>query len=564
MMLLGAQNHEAARQSPYDLGAVFGLVVLSGSNPGNYAMRGQALFVAVAFSSVAGLAQPGLATEAQSRLNRPEIIRELSRAPDDPLWNFLVGLAYESTATASTEERGLARVGYGMALRHDPQFWQAAYQLGLMNLEDRDAFAAQRLLLQAAMAAPGQPRVLRALARASYCAGDIAVAAAALERAERLAPAQGDQELLTVALVASAQQDQAKLDAVLPQLSPTLRDAVLNRFAVPRKPAVQSALAGDAKPAAGTAGMAVVDVVMIRRSEGASTSSGVNLLDALSLQFGSNLLNRSWSTVTDRIDPTLSTSTIKSDSGVQLTIPAVTYSLNIANARGNTSRIDERPTLLVYDGVEARFFNGGTLTFSTDGQLNSSSQTREVGLSLSVKPTFINPDTVNLAVNVSLENFIAAPPAGTFRQAVQTEKSSTQIAADVKFGQTLLVSAGASKKTTKTNSKTPLLGDLPVLGKLFAVSAESRQDSDLLVLLSLRRVPGTNSDAISAEEERRLGILRAQLFPDLVDHDRLEPEARQLFYRIDNPARGELKEYLAPLTGAGALKHLLVAGPRTR
>lgn len=527
-------------------------------------MRGQSLLMTVAAAAVLGQAHPALATEAQARLNRPEIIRELSQAPDDPLWNFLAGLAYESTATASTEERGLARVGYTMALRKDPQFWHAAYQLGLMSLEDRDPFSAQRLLLQAATAAPAQPRVWRALARASYCVGDIAAAAAALDKADQLAPAQGDQELLTVALVASARQDQARLDAVLPQLPAALRDAVRNRLAVPRQLAATPAPQGEAKPAAGAGGMAVVDVVIIRRSEGASTSSGINLLDALSLQFGSNLLNRSWSTVTDRIDPTLSTSTMTAESGVQLTIPAVTYSLNLANARGNSSRIDERPTLLVYDGVEARFFNGGTLTFSTDGQLNSSSQTREVGLSLSVKPTFINLDTVNLAVTATLENFTAAPPAGTFRQAVQTEKSSTQIAADVKFGQTLLVSAGASKKTTTASSRSPLIGDLPLVGRLFSARSHSQQDSDLLVLLSLRRVPGLNRSAASPDEDRQLNGLRAQLFPQLGESERLEPETRQLFYRIDNPARGELKPYLSPLTGNASLKRLLVTGAMAR
>jgi hypothetical protein len=100
-----------------------------------------------------------VAAEPSPQLNLAAISRELSDHPDDTVLNFLSGLAYEQTTTNSSEARQLARVGYLMALRQDDGFWRAAYQLGLMALEDRDPQSAQRFLLMAATKAPAEARV---------------------------------------------------------------------------------------------------------------------------------------------------------------------------------------------------------------------------------------------------------------------------------------------------------------------------------------------------------------------------------------------------------------------
>lgn len=499
-----------------------------------------------------------VAAEQSPHLNLAAISRELSDHPDDTVLNFLSGVAYEQTTTNSSEARQLARVGYLMALRQDDGFWRASYQLGLMALEDRDSQAAQRFLLMAATKAPGEARIYYALARAAYCAGDIDLAAAALARAEELHQSDSEDDRLTVALVSAATGNSTRLGTTLPQLSSPLREGVENRLAVPREAFIQQ----QPSPPAGTSQladsqMAVVDVIVIRRSESTGTNSGINLLDTLSLQLGGNLINRNWAKSTDQIDPTLSTSTISQTSSLELTIPTVTYSLNLANARGNSSRIEARPTLLIFDETEAKVFDGGTLTFATDGQLSSSSETREVGLSLSVKPKFLSNDKVNLAVTVTLETFVPSAPAGTFRQAIQTAKSSTVVAANVQFGQTMLVSGGSSTTVTRGSSKTPLASDIPLLGKLFSAKSKSRQDSELIVLLSLRRVPGQSVFNESDVEQRLTAGLRQKVFPNLKLADLLALETRQMFYRMENPARSATEAYIAPMLSKTTFARLI-------
>ena len=499
-----------------------------------------------------------VAAEQSAQLNLTAISRELSDHPDDSVLNFLTGLAYEGTTTNSSEARQLARVGYLMALRQDDGFWRAAYQLGLMALEDRDPRAAQRFLLMAATKAPAEPRVYHALARAAYCAGDIDLAAAALARAEQLHQSDTEDDLLTAALISAATGNSTRVGTTLPRLSAPLREGVENRLAAPREVSIQQqspAPAGPSQPA--DSQMAVVDVIVIRRNETTGTRSGINLMDTLSLQLGGNLINRNWAKSTDQIDPTLSTSSISQTSSLELTIPTVTYSLNLANARGNSSRIEARPTLLIYDGTEAKVFDGGTLTFATDGQLSSSSETREVGLSLSVKPKFLSDDKVNLAVTVTLETFVPSTPVGTFRQAIQTAKSSTIVAANVQFGQTMLVSGGSSTTVINGSSKTPLASDIPLLGKLFSAKSRSRQDNELIVLLSLRRVPGQSVQNESDAEQRLTYGLRQQVFPNLKLSNPRSLETRQMFYRMENPARSATEAYVAPMLSKTTFERLM-------
>jgi len=527
----------------------------------------------VAAAGIVSLSVPANAAPIVQTLDRNAITKMLSDRPEDPLLNFLIGLAYENVATSSTEARELARVGYNMALRQDDGLWQASYQLGLMALEDGDAFAAQRFLLTAAINAPTEIRVFRTLARAAYCAGDVQLAEAAIAKANALSANSNPDflltennvdYLLTSALIAAAQNDSKNVAQFAGRLSPQMRDAVTNRMANPRQaisvePVSAPVSATDASQNGGKR-MALVDIVIVRRDEDTSTSTGINLLESLSLQLGGNLINDSWARTNNRTDSSLSTNIFSANQSLTLSIPAVTFSLNLANAQGNSSRIEARPTLLLYDQVPAKFFDGETLTFATTGQLNSSAQTIEVGLTISVMPKFISNEVVNLDVSVTLENFVPIATAGSFNESAQTSKTSTEVAADLRFGQTRLVSSGASTVVKRSSSKTPFVANVPVLGKLFSTKYSDRQTNEFFVLLSLRPVPGEAVLKSVNKEQQFVYRLRHRLFPELTEPARLTPETRQMFYQVENPAHIGTEIYIAPLFDHARLKELMVRG----
>ena len=483
----------------------------------------------------------------------------LLKDPSNFHLNFLSGLVYDAASTSGSEGRELARVGYIASLRSDPTFWPANYQLGLLALEDKDPISAERFFLAAAFFAPESAQVFYALARAAYCAGDVTNAAPALMRAIALSPPTQAEELVTAALVSAATGDQIGAQKWLDALSTSGKPALDGYLQSRVRDLLAPTQSIQAIPAAGSAKtpmsaiaprrkMATVDVVIIRRVEAQSNSSGINLMDALSLQFGSTLINSQRSRMYDKQANAVVSDAVTTINGLNLAVPAITYSLNIANAGGSHSSIEARPTILVYDGQTSKLFSGGTLTYAAGGSLSSQSFTKEVGLTLSVTPKFTDADTVTLNISTGLETFITKPAVGTFQESLQTDKASTDVTADLRFGDTIVVSAGRYANVQASKSGTPVIQDVPLLGSLFKKRFNSYDSKDLLILLSVRREVG-GSETGSADEFQRVSLQGEQLWRKLdvvqsVSVNRKDPEAHRQYYSLDNPGRGFSSSYM--------------------
>ena len=185
-----------------------------------------------------------------------------------------------------------------------------------------------------------------------------------------------------------------------------------------------------------------------------------------------------------------------------MTIPAVKYVLNIVNAAEGRSRIEARPTLLVFDRVEAKVFVGAELVYVTEGTVSGSSGTKDVGLGLQVTPAFIDDDAINLKVTARLDNFISGSASGTFKQSVQTTKTSTEVVATLTFGETILISGGTSTTDQDAASGVPGLRSVPLLGRLLNVTTDARAETSMLVLLTVLRPP--LAEDVQATFERTL------------------------------------------------------------
>lgn len=117
--------------------------------------------------------------------------------------------------------------------------------------------------------------------------------------------------------------------------------------------------------------MGMVDLIILRRDEAKSVTSGINLLDALTLQFGSNLVNSNWRSSRDRISGALTSSTFYSGRELSVTVPSVTYSLNVANSSGGKSTVQAQQAVLIYDGETSSVQIGNTVTFAANGNLGA-------------------------------------------------------------------------------------------------------------------------------------------------------------------------------------------------
>lgn len=514
-------------------------------------MKNKILLSALVAVQVVALDAP-LVAKPSADTDIAKINSALKRSPLDPRLNFLAGLAYETTSVMGTDQREMAKVGYLMALKNDPSFWPAHVQLGFMAMEERDAISAQHHFSAAATANPSEPIIFYALARAAFCAGDLQLADTSWRQAIQLRAPQHFDELTTGAAI---ERQKGQFDAAdiyvsrIKQLGKLIPPMALHALRPGNSNETTEEISGQAVAADDKMGM--VDLIILRRDELQFSSLGINLLDALSLQFGSNLVNSSWRTSRDRLAGAVTSSTVDGESQLSVTVPSVTYSLNIANSRGGRSTVQAQQAVLIYDGEKSNVQIGSSLTFNASGALSNSTSTMQDGVNLTIGSKFIDNDKVKLTIDASLENFVPGSGVGTFQESVLKEKTATSVTATLRFGETILISSGEQSSNSRASDSTPILRRIPILGHLFSSRDKSTSDISVLVLLTLRPRGSYLLPHESAIERRNFESMRKRLLDQLdtggdePSQHRFEPDKASLSYTLENPARLGDKSYLA-------------------
>lgn len=486
-------------------------------------------------------------------LELPEINLALKKDPLNAALHYRAALAYEKSSVRGSERREVSKAGYAMAIKADASFWPARVQLGLLALEDKDVTRAQRHLLNAALLNPSEPVIFYALARAAYANGDLGLARVAFERASSLRGPNQVNEFVTGAAVYARQGDKSKANSFIadinaaggvvpPMVMQALEENRIERSSNTELPRSEHI------PVIINKKMGMVDIIILRRDEAKVSTTGINLLEALNLQLGGSLLNSKWASERDILTDTVTANVREITRELSATLPSVTYSLNIANARNGWSTIQAQQALLIYDEQTSKVSVGNSLTFATDGQEESDVATKDAGLSLEIKPQFLEQGTVKVSVSAVLEEFVESA-AGTFRQSVQTEKSTTDVTAELRFGETILIASGEATINSRAGSKTPILGDVPFVGNFFNNKLKSKTNTSLLILMTLRP-RGSEQVPHADKAEREMFQLQKDRLLEQLDADeesfvhRFIPDHNSMSYQVENPARDGDQAYL--------------------
>lgn len=405
----------------------------------------------------------------------------------NPRLHFLNGVAYEHLArNGSRDDLELARVGYENAARFGAaQFWPHLY-LGFLELEMRDFAHAQASFAEAARERPDRWEAFYGLGVASYYAGDVLTARLAAERCQERAPTNAAALRLVAFAKAAAGDSDAEL--TLQPLSRTDRD---KGFVVRRVREVlrdtrlaQAAPNAQDQPqqnpgsaaASGPDSQILVDVTIILSSLIDTRASGINLFDGLQFQFGgSNVFSSSRSTGSESSSNRSITRTIS--------VPQLSYSLNLFNNSGQQYQVIARPSLTAFMGRESEFFAGRTINVKVSGVNLGTLQPIDVGVGLKVTPEVVEGDKVTFHVSAS-RSFLSKEQVGTFEESLTTFKQLVSATAQVQFGQTLLLSALSESVRDANFSKTPGLGDIPGPSLFFRQSVDMRRQESLIILLT--------------------------------------------------------------------------------
>ncbi|MBO6805114.1 MAG: type II and III secretion system protein, partial [Thalassospira sp.] len=239
-------------------------------------------------------------------------------------------------------------------------------------------------------------------------------------------------------------------------------------------------------------GMVVVDVVLIGTQEDVRNSRGINLLNGLQLQFGDPLSGTSgFGYESTRTKDYLNTGLEQSTQTITraISIPAVTYSLNIANSADADNQVLAKPSLVAQTGQTSEFFSGTEILAAavSGGNGDSVSVQKEVGVKLAVTPEILPDDMIRLHV-VAERTFLTDPSNSVvFEFRLDTTKTNVNSTVTMKFGETLVLGGLSERETSKSADGVPGLMDIPIVNLLFSQRIERQFERSVLILMTPRR-----------------------------------------------------------------------------
>jgi tetratricopeptide (TPR) repeat protein len=495
------------------------------------------------------LARATAALQLASELKLPQASKAINEAlqldPRNSWLHYFNGLIYHLQARqGDTDKTNTAIEGYQQAIRFDPNNWIAQEFLGLAYAEQRLYVRAQAAFAEVLLTKPDDLDTLLRMMAASYLGGDAGTACTMADRAATLYTRQEPRLLRSsVAVYASCgdflkseaqrksylatgatAEDMGRLDqrveswrvfhksrsaradalaaagaAAAPTGEARMQKTQFSAGSYSPPGAAPGGYGGGGYGAGGGAGavptnatssgetrMVLVDVVMVRTEDTIQTTKGVNLLSALSLQYGSASAP-AYSQAYNQTSGSDSTTVLTR----AITVPALTYSLNIANAYSTLNEVLARPTLAALEGMRSEFFSGTSLNAAVvsggAGQSGSSvSLEKRYGVKLTVLPQILPNGMIKLAIDAS-RTFLK-PPSSDIGFTYKLEISEILANANVvmRMGDTLILGGLSEKETTNTRDGVPGLQDIPFWQYFFSHQARTDYQKSVLILITPR------------------------------------------------------------------------------
>jgi len=183
------------------------------------------------------------------------------------------------------------------------------------------------------------------------------------------------------------------------------------------------------------------------------------------------------------------------------------------DAISNKDNLIARPNLLALDGRESELFVGDIIRYvqsiqSTQNGVTVTTAECPVGVRLSVMPR-IGDDSMTLDLRPSvssLTSFTQIPGGG---QLPQTSLRTAQETVSIHDGDTIAIGGLIQDQDHYDETKVPLLGDLPIIGRLFKKSNKSKIRTEVVLFLTAKIV---NNDAGASADPR---VSAAKIKPEI-------------------------------------------------
>ncbi len=215
-----------------------------------------------------------------------------------------------------------------------------------------------------------------------------------------------------------------------------------------------------------------------------------------------------------------------------LAVPAFGIVLNAIKSTGMTN-IVSNPSLMTLDNEEAEISVGRKIPFPTTSGLNNlgqpvvSFQREDVAITLHITPRVNSENFVTLELEIEVQEVEDSAQSAQVTAAgggFITSNRKLQTVSMLRDNQTMVIGGLVGTTDSLTESKIPVLGDIPVIGALFRSKVEKQRKTNLLIFLTPHIVDGPDDvmeiqrvkEAQRAEFLRRFyGKSRTEFFDEL-------------------------------------------------
>ncbi|WP_329605564.1 type II secretion system secretin GspD [Rheinheimera sp. UJ63] len=191
------------------------------------------------------------------------------------------------------------------------------------------------------------------------------------------------------------------------------------------------------------------------------------------------------------------------------------------------SNVLATPHITTMDNQEAIFLVGQevpVITGSTVGSSNTNPfqqvQRQEVGIKLKVTPQINEGDAVQLVIEQEVSSI-----GGTTAVDITINKREIKTTVMADDGATIVLGGLIDEDVQESESKVPLLGDIPILGHLFKSTSVSKRKRNLMVFIKATIV--RDGSAISGISKQKYNFIRAEQLKREEEGIRLMPLTKQ-------------------------------------
>ncbi|MEW6776933.1 MAG: type II secretion system secretin GspD [Bdellovibrionota bacterium] len=252
------------------------------------------------------------------------------------------------------------------------------------------------------------------------------------------------------------------------------------------------------------------------------------------------------------------------DGDDDLTVPTYGAIMQAAKSDRN-SNVLSTPTVLTSDNEQAQIIVANNVpiptgqTVGTSGVTTSTITREDIGITLRITPQINQGDSLNLEIFVEISN--VAP--GSFgidvnSSGIVTTVRSAETIVTVRDRQPVVIGGLIQESDGISETKVPVLGDIPLLGALFRSRQSIKDKTNLIIILTpnIVRDHQDSSRVMALEVEQRKPILENEVLRKWLEAKNLE--STQAAYRTE-PAEDRLPLVLEPgqvlITPQGAYTH---------